>query len=285
MVARTWVGGGLNLATNPANWSPAGVPALGDTLTMSNGTMNVDLVALDTTGALTVNGAATINMVAANMGPINTGFDGNTLTVNMRGRVSTNINQGGGVVTVNVTGAWYGIIDQSSIPGGGHLTVNGGVFVNSGTSLIGPDGATATINSVVLGDGAFTVTNYRLGAGVLEFANAVADGQTVTVGTGQFGQAELIINNVSTFLGRVVLQGNPTSTGEISIVRINNLVGVDSYSFEGDVMLLWESNRVVDMLPLSCATPFKVVKTGVSAIATYVGAGTPPTGTPLPSHF
>jgi hypothetical protein len=285
MVARTWVGGGLNLVTNPASWTPAGVPAPGDTLTMSSGTMNVDFTGLDPSGELTVNGAATINLVAATMCPINTGFDGNALTINTRGRVSANINQGGGIVTVNVAGAWYGTIDQTSIPGGGHLTVNGGVFVNSGTSLIGPDGSTAIINSVVLGVGAFTVTNYHGGAGVLEFLGAVGGGQTITVGSGQLGQAVLIINNVSTFLGSVVLQGNPAELGEVSVIRVNNLVGVDSYSFEGNVLLLWESGRVVDTLSLTCATPFHVVKTGANAIAIYVGAGTPPTGTPLPVHF
>ena len=284
MVARTWLGGPGNSATNPANWSPAGVPAAGDSLTMTTGTMNVDLTNFDLTGQLTVNGFAIVNLAAATMCPISTGFDANTLAVNMRGRVSTSINQGGGSTTVNVAGAWYGTIDQTSIPGSGHLTVNGGLFVNNGTSLIGPDGSTATIGSVVLGTGAFTVTNFHGGTGILEFLNAVGPGQTVTLQSGQLGQAVLIINNVSTFLGKVVLQGNPGNPGEVSVIRINNLFGVDSYSFNSGILSLWDTGLVVETLPLTSATAFNVVKTSATSVAIYVGGGTPPAGTPLPLH-
>ena len=41
MTDRTWLGGGNNHARNPNDWSPAGAPQPGDTLSMLNGTMNV----------------------------------------------------------------------------------------------------------------------------------------------------------------------------------------------------------------------------------------------------
>jgi hypothetical protein len=284
MVARTWLGGGSNSAANPANWSPAGVPAPGDSLTMTNGTMNIDLTSLDPSGQLLVNGAATINIVAATVCPISTGYDGNSLTLTMRGPVTTPITQGGGSVAIKLAGAWFGTINQNDLPGGGKITVNGGVFVNSGNSIVGPDGSTATINSVVLGTGTFTVTNYHGGTGTLEFTNAVGPGQTVTVSNGLIGQAVLIINNPYAFFGKVVLQGNPGDKAEVSIIQINNLVGADSYSFASGILSLWEAGRVVETLSLTSATAFTVVKTSPSSVAIYVGAGSPPAGTPLPVH-
>ena len=41
MATLTWVGGGNNNANNSQDWSPAQVPAPGDTLTMPDGTMNI----------------------------------------------------------------------------------------------------------------------------------------------------------------------------------------------------------------------------------------------------
>jgi hypothetical protein len=45
MVARAWIGGGNNQASNPKDWSPTGVPQVGDTLFVMEGaatyTMNV----------------------------------------------------------------------------------------------------------------------------------------------------------------------------------------------------------------------------------------------------
>ena len=284
MVARTWIGGGINSAADPANWSPAGVPVSGDSLTMTNGTMNIDLTDLDPSGQFLVNGTATINMVAAAVCPINTGDNGNKLTLNMRGPVSTSINQGGGSVTVQLAGAWSGTINQSDLPGSGSMTVNGGVFVHSGNSLIGPDASSARINSVVLGTGTFTITNFHGGAGILEFSNAVGPGQTVTVSNGFDGEAVLIINDPSAFFGKVVLQGNPADKTEVSVIHLNNLVGVDSYSFASDILSLWDAGRVIDTLSLTSATTFSIVKTSPSSVAIYVGSGTPPAGTPLPVH-
>ncbi|WP_428538579.1 hypothetical protein [Rhodopila sp.] len=284
MVARTWIGGGTNSATDPANWSPAGAPVPGDSLTMSNGTMNIDLTDLDPPGQFLVNGTAAINMVAATVCPINTGNNGNNLTINMRGPVSTSINQGGGSVTLDLAGAWSGTINQSALPGSGTLTVNGGVLVHSGNSVIGPDGSSARINSVVLGTGSFTITNFHGGTGILEFSKAVGPGQTVTVSNGFDGQAVLIINDPSAFFGTVLLQGNPADKTEVSVIHLNNLVGADSYSFAGDILSLWDAGRVIDTLSLTSATAFSIVKPNPTSVAIYVGAGTPPAGTPLPVH-
>jgi hypothetical protein len=282
MVARTWIGGGIDSATNPANWSPAAVPLPGASLTMTNGTMNIDLTSLDPSGQFVVNGTATINMVAATVCPISTGYNGNNLTVNMRGPVSTSINQGGGAVTVKLTGAWTGTINQVDLPGAGSLTVDGGVLVNSGNSFVGSDGSTAKINSVVLGTGTFTVTNYHGGLGILEFSNAVGPGQTVTVSNGIDGEAELIINDPNAFFGAVVLQGNPANKSEVSVIQINNLVGVNCYSYASNILSLWDAGQVVDTLSLASATAFTIVKTSPSSVAIYAGGGTPPAGTVLP---
>jgi hypothetical protein len=284
MVARTWLGGGGNSAVNPANWAPAGVPAPGDNLTMTNGTMNIDLTSLDASGQLLVNGPATINIVAATVCPILTGFDGNSLVLDMRGPVSTPVFQGGGSLAVKLAGAWSGTINQEALPGGGKFTITGGVFVNSGNSTLGSDGSTATINSVVLGTGTFTVTNFHGGTGTLEFTNAVGPGQTVTVSNGYDGEAVLVINSPYTFFGKVVLQGNPANKTEVSVIQIKNLVGADSYSFAGGTLSLWDGGRVVETLSLTSATAFTVVKTSPSSVAIYVGGGTPPAGTLLPVH-
>ena len=61
-VARQWVGGGNNSAGNPNDWNDHGVPRVGDSLTMSSGTMNVtghqlmgDTIRAPTSATVTIN--------------------------------------------------------------------------------------------------------------------------------------------------------------------------------------------------------------------------------------
>ena len=42
MAMLTWVGGGNNRVDNPRDWSPSGVPQVGDTLQMTSGLMNIN---------------------------------------------------------------------------------------------------------------------------------------------------------------------------------------------------------------------------------------------------
>jgi hypothetical protein len=66
MTSRTWIGGGLDLASTAKNWSPNGAPEPGDTLLMSSGIMNV--VGYNLAGdTLTLTGTDTVNLLGASV--------------------------------------------------------------------------------------------------------------------------------------------------------------------------------------------------------------------------
>jgi len=78
MTTWTWVGGGINNAYDPTLWSPAGL-AIGDTLSILSGTMNIaggtlddDPLTIKSGGVATINLSAGANLTLAPTGPITT---------------------------------------------------------------------------------------------------------------------------------------------------------------------------------------------------------------------
>jgi Ca2+-binding RTX toxin-like protein len=226
MTARTWIGGGASLATDPNNWSPTGIPQLGDTLAMAGGTM--DVTGNDLAGdTLTLTGTDVVNVTGSTDMTLATGFDPTT---------GSPLN-----ATVNLQPGsdWVGTLTQ---PGGGifgPITIQGaGTFDNEGTSNVND----AIIGTDVTGTGSFSMFGGRSG-GHLEFANGVSAGQTVVeTGTPTSGGSHVVIDDPADFQAEIDLQ--------YSDVVLLGLTA-DSYTFANGAVTLWSGQTVVDTIKVT----------------------------------
>jgi hypothetical protein len=280
MVARTWLGGGSNLASSPSDWTPAGVPQAGDDLTMDGGKMNVVGGVLASAAELEIAGTSDVNLFGATMCPII--VDGAQATINMIGFDNTVdlTTYDNPTLTVNLVGTWIGNFSDGY--SNGKLTVTGGVFENTGTSSWGYDGATAVIDSKVTGNGTFDLSSFHGGLAVMEFIKSVGAGQTVDV-IPAAGQQQLIIDDPKRFLATVDLgpSGQPGFLPN-SVVDLNHLANADSYTYANDLLSIYSHNKVIDTLKLD-ASALVVAKTA-GGVALY-NSMSPPTGASLlPVH-
>ena len=222
MVAKTWVGGGSPNPTdwNQANnWSPSGVPASGDTVTIGATTNSPTLSASTTVTSVTINGTDTLTLSGA--GTTLTATSGITLsnasaTISGAGNIAAATTISGfGVVILNLTGtgtvtASGGVLDLVGSVSGRPLqiatssaasilklegTVSSNVsFLTPATNLGTLDFPTptalqnfsGTITGLNIGGSITTATN-QLDFGGRNFVSASLNGTTLTVvdSTGQ----------------------------------------------------------------------------------------------------
>jgi hypothetical protein len=302
MVSRTWLGGGNNRASNPEDWSPAGVPQSGDTLTMMSGTINIrgnDLASPGigglSLGGLDANGSTTINLTNAKLGNPVTEFDAGT-KVNVHGSDTAYLSLNG---AHHGAGATVDLIANAHWSGGfkeveANITVNGAgtnaTFANVPGQITGNfanpqkqsvvEGGNAIINANVVGHGGFELDRFKGVGGQMEFMHSVGAKQTVTVNTGM-----LRIDHPSQFLGSVMIPS--FGSGDIDLV---GLVTADSYSYHNDMLSIFGAGQVLDTLRLASAVAFNVEKTSVG-VSIYTDPNAPnflginhPAGTLLPMH-
>ena len=102
-VSLTWVGGGSNLASDPANWTPAAAPKPGDTLHIGSGTIDVrgNALAGDTLSTLPFGGTVDIDAERAAK-----------LDLVVGPNVTTNVDVHG-AVTLNVSNTNQGRLNTS----------------------------------------------------------------------------------------------------------------------------------------------------------------------------
>lgn len=315
MTTRTWVGGGDNSAGNPNDWSPTGLPQPGDLLEVSGAAPVIYVHGRELAGDTLYAANLTMYMSQRSVANVQVGgghavFDEtqhSTLnllvlgdkangvgTVNLSGTNALNLDDEG-TATVNLSpgATWSGHFNAFGYHGV-LLTINAGAhsrFINEGLSSA-TYGANVVVPTAVLGSGEFQVSSHAH----LEFSTSVAAGQTVFVsdtvlGGFDYGGGHLKIDNVKQFHALAVLSYNPediTHNGfsplgppEIDLAGIAN---ADSYSFQNDMLKLFNHDRVVGQLRLHDETShgFAVEKTtgGVSVIAISDPAH-PPVGLPL----
>ena len=229
-VAQTWVGGGTNLASDPACWLAPNAPQPGAALYMSGGTMNVanDALAGDTV-YLQGNG---FNPPASS-------------TFNLSGQVDMNLvggdyPSGYGPATINLADntQWTGGL--SAGPYGSGMTVQGtGQFSNTSSYV---DNA-VTVNADVTGAGTIAVSGSHAVAR-LEFMQGVSSGQSISVdGYADYGDfGTVVVDNPAGFSGSVTL-----GYGEVMLKGIQ----ADSYSLRNGVLSLYSGQDVVDSIKLS----------------------------------
>lgn len=262
-VYRTWIGGGNNLATNAADWSPGSLPISGDQLSMNAGAlMNV------------VGDALHGDAIYAPPG------DGAAIQINVSG--NANFTTGGSaIVEVAKLSQWTGGFNVGPFNGPGSI---GGFGTFSNTSSAIDNVATIDVN--VVGNGTFNVYASH-GVGRLEFLHAVGAGQTVQIVGGSYGlptASEVTVDDPKNFAGNVQL-----GFGEMTLKGLT----ATSYDMKQGVLTLFNGSVVIDKLNLTLATgangTLAATGFGVSEVAGSVilhgdDGSYHETGTLLPVH-
>jgi hypothetical protein len=182
-VSLTWVGGGNNLASNPADWSPAVAPQSGYKLTMGSGTMNLSGNALagDT---LAISFGATANIAAS-------------------GHASLKLSAVG-ARNINITVAPNSTLDLTATIGISNVNVSGGTLSFIGTSVF------SAFNTVLSTNISGTGTVYLQGGNAtgefMEINGSVGRGLTFNISAPGPDDAGLQIDHPSAFHGNIVLQ-------------------------------------------------------------------------------
>jgi len=282
MVTRSWIGDSSNDSLyTPADWSPAGTPAPGDALRMENGTASLesgnlsgDLLAIDADASAAQPYAATINLSGgAELSALvsHTVLVQQQATFNVAGEATLNLQvQANSLANTTVT---ENIAPNSTLSGSllanGHdpsVTVNAAdgtaLFANTGDSAIA--NGVAVINADVTGTGSFTALPF---SGIM-FMGSVGDGQTVN----SDGFDRITIANPDLFQGLVAFAGGPTNT--IDLLG----VAADSYSYQDDMLSLYQGGQVVDTLRLQADPSQFQVTESARGVSISGLPGTPPPG-------
>ena len=202
-VSSTWVGGGDNLATDPADWSTNTAPAAGVQLFMGSGTMNVVGKALaGNTLNITSGATANINVSGQSSLKLATPLPGTTINVNVAADskltlnahvISSNLNIPGGTISFvgSNTFAAFKTVLTDKLVGTGTLNLFGGnatgefMEINGSVghglsfniSAPGPDDAGLQIDNPASFHGAVTLhSGYVAFAGVQATTAELLDG-------------------------------------------------------------------------------------------------------------
>jgi len=231
VTTKTWAGSPTNDASDPSAWTPSGAPAVGDTLQMPSGTMNVS-------------GADLAGNVLHAQGD-REGNIGGTHVFNLSGQnaqLELLAGNYGENTTVNIADGtdWVGGI---STGGPGSVTTiagSGGHWTNAASGFNG----SAKINADIDGTGTISIGEAH-GAGVVEFGGAVGSGQSVTVNGyetygGEFGDVQ--VDNPATYQASTTL-----GFGEIHLEGLQ----ADSYAQSPTQLTLYDGGKPVDTLNLT----------------------------------
>jgi hypothetical protein len=317
MTNRTWLGGGLNLATNPNDWSPSGVPQPGDVPTMNGGTMNIiggDLAG-DTLILLGTESAVhTINLLFASLTaevPYPSYFNPNppsdidvittfnmvvsSLSFTQASYASTTFNlygvdtfqdtvSGNQTIDLTANSTWKGSITSLGEHEPGYPAGVGGavVSINGATkSVFDNDAASSIGGNVKIDTNVVGVGSFALTDvnSTLEFIKSVGANQTVIVGGGPFDILQL--DDPQQFYGAAEISSST------SVIDLNNLANADSYTYRNDMLAIYNSHgQIIDTLRLTFANGLSIDveknSTGVAVYGAMSGSMAP--GISLPLH-
>ncbi len=285
MTTRSWIGGHMgNDMYAASNWSPAGVPGSGDTLSMASGvaTMNGgnlagDTLAIGASASSNVPYSATVNLAGkAVLSALVSNAAGTRqqVTFNAAGMATLDLKeQANYAATTTIT---ENIAPHSTLQGHfvgqGHnpsITVNGADgtsrFANTGASSIA--GGVAVIDADVIGVGSFTAGFFS----GISFLGSVSAGQVVNSG----GFDRITIGKPEAFQGLVNYAGGPTNT-----IDLLGITTADSYSYRNDILSLYQGGKVVDTLRMAAgASQFQVTETTRGVSVGGLPGAPPPAGT------
>jgi hypothetical protein len=282
MVTRSWIGGFSNDSLyTAADWSPAGTPAPGDALRMGNGTASLDggnlagdMLAIDADASPAQPYTATVNLSGgAELSALvsHTALVQQQVMFNVAGQTTLNLQvQANSLANTTIT---ENIAPDStlsgSFPANGHgpsVTVNAADgtahFANTGDSGIA--NGVAVVNADVIGTGSFTALPF---SGIM-FMDSVGTGQTVN----SDGFDRITISRPDLFQGLVNFAGGPTNT--IDLLG----VAADSYSYQDDMLSLYQGGQVVDTLRLHADSSQFQVTESARGVSVSGLPGSPPSG-------
>ena len=266
----TWIGGGNNLASNFADWSPATLPIAGDTLVMDGGTMNV-----------------VGNVLAGDTVQLADYFQNSALpanTFNLSGNVAMNVAggyPGDGTTTINLANGsdWTGSFSTNYSDSG--LTIQatgGGTGEFSNVASVDGSETNVIINANIVGTGTISVEPSGE-SGTLEFMHGVSSGQTVELlDEGRYQAPGFIkIDDPADYHATTVLGG-----GGLTLEGLT----ATSYDISGDILSLFKGNAVAYTLTLAAAAGGTIPQTAnVAQIASGIVVDNPSAGgTLLPVH-
>jgi hypothetical protein len=221
MTTRTWIGGGNNKASNPKDWSPAGVPQPGDSLSMGSGTMNLSGTALagDT---LTIGGGATAD--------INTGH---AAVLKLATQVpGAHINIGvacGSTLTLTANFGSYS-----------YLNVSGGTLRFIGTSSFGA--FSTVLSDTLTGTGTLDLSGGNASGESMAINGAVGSGLTFNIHSIP-GDAGLQIDHPRAFAGDINMQ----QSGWVALMGLHATSG----ELLNGILELFNGSKLVDLVRLS----------------------------------
>ncbi len=206
-IALMWVGGGSNLASDPAEWTPAVAPAPGDTLKMNAGTMNLSGNALagDT---LSVGGTNPAGPVDINVGGGHTTLNLNATSVLGARNVSVDV-AADGVLKLNAQVAHLG-----------DLNISGGTISFIGANIFGS--FNQAISSKLTGNATIDLFGGNAAGETMKIGGAVGRGLKFDVSAPGPSDAGLQIDHPGQFKGSitlnsgyVALEGIHATSGEL----------------------------------------------------------------------
>ncbi len=183
-IALTWTGGGNNLASNPADWSPAVAPRPGYALTMGSGAMNLSGVAL---------AGDTLSISA-----------GSDVTITTIGATRLNIATTGPAAHININAAPGSTLNLTADIGAGYLNVSGGTLGFIGTSVFAAFSTVLSDN--IVGTGTLDLLGGNATGEFMEINGSVGPGLTFDISAPGPDDAGLQIDHPSTFHGSIVLR-------------------------------------------------------------------------------
>jgi hypothetical protein len=138
-----------------------------------------------------------------------------------------------------------------------------------------------TVNNDIIGQGTYTV-----GAGdTLTFMHAVGAGQTIELSNqharGGYGASALRIGDLPDFHGRINLTYTawpaftPVPAAERSNVGFILTKWVDSYSYQNDMLKLWQGKTVVEALSLHLQDPYGLTVQSTTGSWIFISPNTP----------
>jgi hypothetical protein len=279
MTDRTWTGAASNDASDPGNWSPAGVPQPGDSLTLGGFGRVVDItddaLAGDTLNVMAglTQSPNTFNLSDHAVANLDLGTSyGSVTVVNVSGRDTLSENQGvSNSVTVNLeaNADLFGNFNSTRYSS---LKISGAenaTFHNNGSDNL--DGTTATIDAKVAGTGTFNISfGPDASTGSVEFGGFVSRNQTVELTGGAnppypIRTSKLTVDDPGQFHATVILH-------DYSLADLVNLADADSWSYRNDMLSIRNSSgQVIDRVHIVSDSPSTGGVNGLSVSKTAAG--------------
>ena len=247
-VTLTWVGGGNNLASNPADWSPALKPQPGDSLVMGSGTMNLSGKAL---------AGDTLSI-----------RPGANVTINTIGNATLDLSNTTPGAAININADPAGTLRLTATLGGTNLTASGGRIAFIGTSTFAA--FTTKLSDNLVGTGTVQLFGGNASGETMEIDGSVGHKLNFQISSGPIGDAGLVIDQPAAFHAAITFQ----SEGYVSFTGLHatsaELMDGILKLFNGDTLV--NATRFAETAGATSLGPLQVEQTSVG-VAVSVGFG------------